>query len=100
MELMLEQHVWKKGDLCRRWTGIICRVLEVKKADMSKPPGSRQRYVRLRVVQATPLFGSYPKKTVVLAHHCTYLSLVELGAEYVKLGNFIREEARKGGMEA
>jgi hypothetical protein len=97
---MTDDHVWRKGDLCRRWVGIISRVIEVKKADLSKPPGSRQRYVRLKIVQATPLFGTHSKKTVVLASRCAYVSLVDLGTEYVRFGAFIRDEALRGGMEA
>jgi|SRR5579863_2687909 len=93
------EHVWRAGDLCKRWIGIISRVVEVMPPRDDAKVGSRQRYTRLRLEQATPLFGTHSKKTIVLAQQCQPLTLVDLGTEYMKLGNFIREEARKRGME-
>ncbi len=95
---VMDEHPWKKGDLCKHWVGVICRVVQVKKADPTKPPGSRQRVTRLKLVQACPFFGELKKSAVVPAYKCKPLSLVELGTEYMRLGNFIREEAEKRGM--
>ena len=95
-----EENEWRVGDLCKRWIGIISRVVEVLPAKDTASPGSRQRFVRLRLEQATPLFGVHNRKVIVMARQCTPLSLVDLGTEYMNLGNFIRDEARRLGMEA
>lgn len=95
----MASHVWQVGDLCKCWVGIISRVVEVKPANPNARPGSRRGYVRLRLEQALSLFGTYNRKPIVLAHRCIPLSLIDLGKEYAHLGNFIRDEAIRGGME-
>ena len=100
MGLTDEKHVWRKGDLCRRWVGIISRVVQVLPAKPDAKPGSKQRHVRLKLTQATEFMGELGRQTnVVMAYQCKPLTLVDLGTEYMKLGNFIREEAKRLGME-
>lgn len=64
-----------------------------------KPPSSKQRYTRLKVRQAFPLFGETLKSPTVLATRAVPVSLIDLGTEYMKLANFITEEAERLGME-
>lgn len=92
-----DKHQWRVGDLCRYYVGSVFRVVRVYPAKTSAKLYSRQRTVRLKLVQAVQLFGKHERTVIVSAPACHPLSLVDLGTEYARLGTFIREEALRRG---
>ena len=90
-------HVWRVDDLCVYWDGIVCRVVEVKKADLTKPAHSKQHFVRLKIKQVFAAFGvsGIKHRTVALAHLCRPVKLIDLCNEHLKFANFITEETKR-----
>jgi hypothetical protein len=100
-----EQHKWQVGDLCTcRYQdtagGVIYRVIAIQGEQKIGPnkPWALSIGTQLKI---RPIYGifndAFERKRVRMigAGWCTPYSLVELGTSYMKLGNFIREEAEK-----
>lgn len=95
-----EKHVWRVGDLCRATynnvgEGLLYRVVDVSVKSGYAPNSSQ--YVSLKV---SPIYGILAdlerRKTRTLGEGwCTYVSIVDLGMEYMKLGTFIRDETMR-----
>lgn len=94
------RHAWRIGDLCKAvynnvGEGLLYRVLLVD----TRSTGGGMKYTVLKV---TPVYGVMAsierRKTRSLgADWCTYVSLTDLGTEYMRLGNFIRDQAMRFG---
>lgn len=87
-------HVWKVGDLCKAiyneiGSGMVYRVTAVY------PHRAYGETMTLTPVFSVLSLDVKRKSRNLSSRYCTYLSLVDLGLEYMKLGRFIAEEAKK-----
>lgn len=94
-----EKHVWVVGDLClctynNNGTGVIYRVIKLLPGNWGSLEGMLEIAPAHGVIAKTSNRG----KRKIGSGYCTYVSLLELGAEYLKFGLFIQEEARRKGM--
>lgn len=97
-----EKHSWQVGDLCRAiykeiGTGTVYRVIKVTE----RPQGSWHGYQTLTIM---PLLGIFAgdkvrRKRELGSSWCHPLSLVDMGHEYLKLGEFIAAEAKRMGQD-
>lgn len=90
------EYKWRVGELCKAvydniGEGIIYRVTAVEENKHGQT-----------CLEVLPVFGCFAniarrKKRSLGIGWCTPLSLVDLGNEYLKFGNFIKDEARSHG---
>lgn len=97
-----DNHEWRVGDMCRAvynnvGDGMLYRVVDI----VMKSNYVGKQYATLKVA---PIYGILTnierRKTRTLGEgYCTYVSILDLGMEYMKLGTFIRDEAMRVGKD-
>lgn len=110
---MPEQHEWRVGDLCKATynnigEGLVYRVTKVDKRETwpypgVQTPGHPPKQITY-ILTVKPVYGVLAsienRKTRKMgAMYCTYVSIADMGMEYMKFGNFIRDEALRLGAD-
>lgn len=104
-----EEHKWRVGDLCTcRYQdtagGVIYRVIAIQGSQKVDQAGPWALSIGTQL-KIKPVYGIFNdaferKRTRLIgAGWCTPYALVELGTAYMRLGNFIRDEAMRRGAE-
>ncbi len=94
---MSKEHEWAVGDLCKAvynnvGEGLIYRVTKV---------GGKHPWLILTVKPVYGIMANTENRKVrtLGAGYCTYVSLADLGMEYMNFGTFIRDYALSLGMQ-